>query len=528
MKRINLFFKKNNLVFIFVFLSFIYLCLAFKNPFKTNNLISNLEPSPDVFYYSVPAWNLAHGSGFKMEAFGIEIKKLSTPLYSLYLYPFFLIFNDVRSYYFANLILCFVSIFLFLKLVEVFFGKEKQFLKFALGLVFITNFYFYNLPTLLMAENILIPLTLAAIILMLKKLTLPTFALNLLIIILLAFTKLSSFPVLLVQIIVLLYKIIKSKFINKIPKKWYLFLSILFVLIMGIAFIKIVLPSAKIFSVSSGVFSIHFIKKTLPIFLKEFIGIDGSYLWYNNQQLEKIIGLICLGGMFFGLFLKKHRSNVLILISVIFGVVLFHSMMSFPEGRYLSTVVPLFLLFSGIILARFKSPVWIFLFLGMYFLTKGTVNGFYERKATSLKRQILNNQLEENEVPWNYRAVSSINDYLKDKKDVYLGTLINPFYIMFFGNGNYKFLPLSNRQEFAGVGKGFIDKYFEKDKSLIDLYKNLLMQGKEIYVTNYYLTYYKGSLDSDYYSFEKVFKFTQVKDGCLGECKIYKLDLLKK
>ncbi|MCW1949053.1 MAG: hypothetical protein KIH89_001230, partial [Candidatus Shapirobacteria bacterium] len=58
----------------------IYLALAYKNPFKDNNLISNLEPPPDVFYYSVPAWNLVHGNAFKMMAFGKEIGQLSTPI----------------------------------------------------------------------------------------------------------------------------------------------------------------------------------------------------------------------------------------------------------------------------------------------------------------------------------------------------------------------------------------------------------------------------------------------------------------
>jgi hypothetical protein len=98
---------------------------------------------------------------------------------------------------------------------------------------------------------------------------------------------------------------------------------------------------------------------------------------------------------------------------------------------------------------------------------------------------------------------------------------------MFFGSGDYTFLPLSPNQEFSGSGKGFIDKYLEKDKTIIDLYKRILTEGKELYVTNYYLTYYHGNLDAQYYSLEKVFKFTQVKDGCLGECKIYKLELNK-
>jgi len=202
-------------------------------------------------------------------------------------------------------------------------------------------------------------------------------------------------------------------------------------------------------------------------------------------------------------------------------------MMSYPEGRYISTVIPLYILLSGVVLDKLKYNFWVVVFLGIYFLTKDTVNGFYERKATSLKRQILNNQLEENEVPWNYRATESFNDYFMDKKDVYLGTILNPFYIMFFGNGNYKFLPLSLNQEFSGPGKGFIDKYLEKDKTIVNLYKRILLEGNELYVTNYYLTYYKGNLDGQYYSLEKIFRFTQVKDGCLGECKLYKLELMK-
>lgn len=527
MRKINLFFKRKASLILTVFIGLVYLSLAYRTPFKTNSLIPNLEPSPDVFYYSVPAWNLVHGNGFKMMAFGKEISKISTPIYGLYLSPFFAIFNDVRIYYYANLLLGFISIFLFLYLIEVFFGKNNFFLKLGLGFVLVTNFYFYNLPTLLMAENILIPLTFAAVILMFKKLDSKNLILNLIVIVLLAFTKMSSYPVILVQGIVLLCKIIKTKFWLKIPRKIGLILGAMFILVMGVAFVKIVLPGIKALPAASNNFSINYIEKTLPIYLKEFIGIDGKYLWFNNQQIEKMVGFICLAGIFLGLFLKKYRKNVLILISIIFGVTIFHSMMSFPEGRYISTVIPLFILCAGIIFKQLKHPVWIILFLGIYLLNRETVNGFHERKITSLKRQALNNQLEVNETPWNYMAMESINDYFKDKNGVYLGTLINPFYVMYFGNGNYSFLPLSLSQEFSGVGKGFIDKYFEDDKTVVELYKNLLTQGNEVYVTNYYLTYYKGSLDANYREIENTFKFTQVKDGCLGECKIYKLDLKK-
>lgn len=513
----------------FVICSVIYLALAYKNPFKDNNLISNLEPPPDVFYYSVPAWNLVHGNGFKMMAFGKEISQLSTPIYGIYLAPFFAVFNDVRSYYFANLFLGFISITLFLKLAEDLFGKEKWFLVFGLGLVLVTNFYFYNLPTLLMAENVLIPLTLLAVILMFKKIDLYNFVFNLLIMGFLAFSKMSSLPVIFIQGVVLLIKIIKSKFWLNLSKKNTYLLLLISLLLVSVVFIKVVLPAFKAFqnAGTTSSFSHIYIPKTFPIYLKEFFGIDGSYLWYNNQQIEKFVAIVSICGLVFGLFLKKFRVKVLILVSIILGVTLFHSMMSYPEGRYISTVIPLFILFSGIVFHQLKNYFWLLVFLGVYFLSRGTVNGFYERKATSLKRQVLNNQLEENEVPWNYRAIEIFNDYFKDKKDVYLGTILNPFYIMFFGSGNYKFLPLSPNQEFSGPGKGFIDKYLEKDKTIVDLYKRVLNEGSELYVTNYYLTYYKGGLDAQYYNLEKVFKFTQVDEGCLGECKLYKLELKK-
>lgn len=521
------FLKKYGFGISFLVCVVVYLALVYKNPFKTNNLISNLEPSPDVYYYSVPAWNWVHGNGFKMEAFGIEIKKIVPPLYGIVLAPFFKIWGDVRCYYYANVLLGILSIYLFLKLVEVFLEKRKLFLQFTLGLVLVTNFYFYNLPTLLMAENILIPLTLAAVILMFKPLKISTFIQTLTVMGLLAFTKISSFPVLAVLGTVFLVKIIKSKFWKNLSKKQLIVLSVLLISIFTAAAVKVALPNIKNLPAASGSFSIKFISKTLPIYLKEFVGINGSYLWFANQQIEQWLGIFCLVGMVVGLVWKKYRQKVLILLALILAVTVFHSMMSYPEGRYISTVIPLFMLGAGVILDKLNKNIYLILFLGVYFLTRGTVNGFYERKATSLKRQILNNRLEENEIPWTWVAVQSFNEYFKDKTDVYLGTATNPFYINYFGNGNYKFVPLSPRQEFSGLGKGFIDKYFEGNDSLVDIYQKLLDKGKEVYVTNYYLTYYHGGLDGDYFELEKNFRFEQVGDGCLGECKIYKLDLKK-
>ncbi|MEI7962138.1 MAG: hypothetical protein WCI04_07420, partial [archaeon] len=106
------------LLIIFTILSVIFVVLAWKFPFKTTSLVSNLEPGPDTFYYSVPAWNFVHGQGFKMEAYGVSKPLGVKPLYGIFLIPFFAIANDVRVYVYANLMLGLISLFLLLSLIR--------------------------------------------------------------------------------------------------------------------------------------------------------------------------------------------------------------------------------------------------------------------------------------------------------------------------------------------------------------------------------------------------------------------------
>ena len=162
------------LILVLLMLGSLFLALAWRKPFETNTLVANLEPFPDTFYYSVPAWNWLQGRGYKMAYEGMEIARAVPPLYGIYLVPFFKVWGDVRSYYFANILLCLGSIVLFVSLVDKFFedSKIKASLVFLTGLILVTNFYFYNLPTLLMAENIQIFLILIAVNLLMRDLNL--------------------------------------------------------------------------------------------------------------------------------------------------------------------------------------------------------------------------------------------------------------------------------------------------------------------------------------------------------------------
>lgn len=513
-------------IFLTFFLIILYLLLAYKEPFKQNNLISNLEPGPDVFYYSVPAWNWFHGNGFKMEAYGIEIPQIVPPLYGIYLSPFFKFFNDVRAYYFGNLLLGFISIGLFLKLIEVFLNKKNIFIQGILGLIFVSNFYFYNLATLLMAENILVPLTLAAMILGLGKFSNRNLVLSILVGILLSLTKVSSLPVVIILGLMTLLKI------RNFDRKTLMVMTIVGGVGLLLVAVFVIVPNIRMLKTVGEVFAFRFAEKNVPDFIKQFVGINGKYLWFNNPQIESLIGWLSLVGLFLGIFIKRFRINTLWFSALILTTIIFHASMNYAEGRYISTVIPVYMIFIGVILDSIKNKKILFtatlVLVGLYLGVKTNVNGFYERKVTTLKRQILNNQLENNEVPWNYKAMENINKYFSKRgNDVYLITLLTPFYVQYFGNGNFNYLPFSEYQEFSGINKSYVEAVYKNDGSLVNLYKRLINENKKLYLTNYYMVNYHGAMDPVYKNIENNFALEQVSDGCMDLCKIYKLSIKK-
>ena len=122
----------------------IYLALAYKNPFKDNNLISNLEPYPDTLLYSFPAWNFVRGNGWNLGV-GEKIIRISVPnTYGILLTPLMWVFNDIRSFYFTNLIFGLSTLLFFMLALKNFFGKKKWYLIGYLGFLLATNFYFFN------------------------------------------------------------------------------------------------------------------------------------------------------------------------------------------------------------------------------------------------------------------------------------------------------------------------------------------------------------------------------------------------
>jgi hypothetical protein len=143
---------------------FILAALLFRNPFSDRTLIPNFDPFPDAFHYVTPPWCLLQGKGWRLCRPEYEgIKPDVPPLYSLTLLPFFAVMNDPRMFYFANVLLSFISLVLLYTILKKVTANAPTI--FFVLLLYVTNYFIYWYPSLAMAENLIMTLVLAALLL---------------------------------------------------------------------------------------------------------------------------------------------------------------------------------------------------------------------------------------------------------------------------------------------------------------------------------------------------------------------------
>lgn len=124
---------------VFILTLILFSLLLYKDPFGQRTLIPNLEPYPDTIHYIVPTRSLISGGPFKILREGRILSPNVPPLYSLVLIPFYLINNDARMFYYANVFLSFLSFLVFYQILKR-ITKNTSIILFSLFL-FATNYY---------------------------------------------------------------------------------------------------------------------------------------------------------------------------------------------------------------------------------------------------------------------------------------------------------------------------------------------------------------------------------------------------
>lgn len=547
-----------------IFLGIIFLTfflLLFKNPFSENNLIPNLEPYPDSIHYLNPPISFLEGKGFAIEREG-RILKPSVPfLYSASLIPGFIIYRDVRFFYFSNVILAFLGLIFLYKFLEK--VLPNVYINLFILFLYTTNYFIFWYPNLPMAENLLLTLYILGLFLLVSKLTPKNAFIAGLIGISFYATKYASVSLTLAYLLSYSLKVLLS--LNKKGRSFDIksilkhrglltknILSAPIVFIAGTSaslllffiidslirgnniFFQLfehagALAVSKTSSGSSiqpaGWFDTGYFRDHFLIYLNALLGNQMRFLWDQTPLVPKYLAWPAIGGILTCLFIKQYRFLSLSLIFLIIMPIVAISSFYAIDARYINHVIPTLLIGLGLFL------VVIYKFLDrqklktIFYLLLIVLSIFYS--ATNfqrLKYQIALN-LKHSETPWYYMSVKNFNSYfqtvhpsLNDKP--ILITALQPFYIDFFSNLNYKLLPLSSEQEFfkrAEIVWGPNDY-----SDLIALYAKYLEDGRNVYVTNSAL----GNEVYLYNGFNAVkanFTFDEVKKGCFDTCNIYKI-----
>jgi len=494
-----------------------YLFLAYKNPFGDSSLISNFEPYPDTLLYSFPAWNWVRGNGWDMGVDG-RFVKISVPnTYGVLLVPLMWLFKDIRSFYFTNLVFGMGTLLFFMLALRNFLGKKKWYLVGFLGFLLATNFYFFNQPQLVMAENV--NYFLVGFFLYLISLDFKWKHIWLMLGLVIFTLILKNTNVVLgagFALSFLLKIIIKNKFnLKKI--------FILFLIVLGLS-LPLVVP--KFMSLNLAAFGWKFFPTNFRFYFSCLSGDTCRNLWYWQKMISwDMVGLFLLGSFL----MTKNKNKRMLWLELFLPILFMVLAMSFfmdTEGRHVEILVPLMLMIGAFglekLLDKFKFPVLVVIgCLGLnLFLTSYQPNDF-KMKIISLKEQVGLN-FRHREDPWNYLCLEMINDFMKDKPQSSFGSFLPLYFFDAYGL-KINYLPLANDQDFMNR-KGSVN-YFSKPVK--DIYEQKIKDKEEIYLSDYY-----ASNGRDYWRWQwndivSLGDLEKVWQSPLDNCNIYKLSPIK-
>jgi hypothetical protein len=508
----------------YAFLIFVFL-LA-RNPFGERTLIPNLEPYPDTFHYIVPARSFVSGGDFAItRGFG-NLRTNVSPFYSFVLMPFYILNGDPRMFYFANVILSFVSFFLFYLILKK-VSSNRWVVGFSLFL-FATNFFIYWYPQWAMAENLILPLFLAGALLFLEKITVKNAIVAGLLSLSFFATKYAYVPLSGIFFVIYLFKLRTQKreaaiFIAS-------FITATSVLLVFINLVTGVNLFATLFNVATSFgpksaaatggswFSFKYLAVNLPVYLYGLVGQPARFLWDFTPIVPAWIGIMGIVGLISGIFLKKFRFLSLSLLALLAAQTVFIATFYAVDLRYIYHAIPTLLL-GVVILLGTATKRTLLVILAILFAF------YFLNNAIRIKNQIVLN-LKYAETPWTYISVLRLNDFFtSDKvgntKPVVVSSL-PPYYIDYFSNGNYNLLPLSPAQEFRAQRNLVWGPGDYSD--LHGLYETYLREGRSLFVATYGFGN-EAYLHLAFDNLNKDFLLTEVDNGCYELCKIYKVDL---
>lgn len=506
----------------------LFLALLYKNPFSVRSLIPNFEPYPDSFHYILPArcfitqgiWKLCRPEELQIQGVSPDVG----PGYSMTLIPFFLLYNDPRMFYFANVTLALISFYLLYQIIMTI--QRSKIVTFCILIVYVISYHLIWFTTLPMAENLLICLFILNSFLLLRHRFSSYPLVASLASIALYATKYAYVPLSGIFWLAHAYIIFQSN--EKAERKKSLFI---FFILSFIAALLLISPSTiwQMFSSSfftTGTleetvaqhtwFSLSFMKDYLPRYTQAVLGKPILVLWDTRPFINSIFALLGCLGFVVGVLHKKTRLFASTISLALIGQLLFISTFYSFDGRYILPVIPALLiglaLFTHFFLQHF--PAQKMLIIGSLAILVLVSTAF---QASRLKLQLALN-FKYAETPWYFIATQKIDSELPQGSIII--TALPPYFFDFFSHKDFTVLPLAPEQERKTKPEIYGSQYSYDD--LIKLYKQLFLQNKEMYVTN-------ASLGNSAYmheAYDRVnnnFELQPISEGCIQTCNIFKI-----
>jgi hypothetical protein len=536
--------------------------LLWRNPFSQRTLIPNFEPFPDAFHYVVPPQCFLQGKGWRLCRDGVEgITPAVPPLYGAILLPSLALGNDPRAFYFSNVVLAFLSLVLMYAISQKI--SKSTLASFLVTFIFITTYHVYWLPSLAMAENLILPLFLSTVWFLLdnKKTTGHLATIGILAGLQYG-TKFAGLPLMvgivgMVGLQILIEHVRSKKIVFKTLALQLLAVSVpallLFLSLGGWRTVASVVnpqnliaafttqitspePSEGTSSTSAIVededgdwFETAYFSKNIVTYLGVLRGQPSKFLWDSRPLFTPWIAVLAGVGLLYGIYQNRWRWLTLTLVVT---SALQLTMLSFfytTDARYIYTILPVALIGLTLFITgtfelsqrqqKYLKKETIFIGLAAIFALYSGLN------FSQLKLQALLN-LKSAETPWWQVAVVELNGFFEDNPDLHKDkqpiviSPISPFLVDFYSNKQYSLLPLNPIQDFSGNKKQVWGENNYDD--FIALYHQKLDEGYPVYVAEYGLGNDSG-MRAAYDTLEQNFTLTKVQSGCHDLCDVFKV-----
>lgn len=519
-----------------------FLLLSWKNPYNDTSLIGNFDPFPDTMHYVVPARNFVLNGRFALEH-NNQITKIGVPpLYSWSLIPGYFINSDARTFYFTNLVLGFISIFLLYKI-----SRKLSQSPFITGLIlflYTGTFVIFWQTQLAMSENILLPVMLGFILSVLpEKLTYKNLALSTVLAVLLYGSKYAALPCTLFALLFLAFKIISVSFLQKKTMfKQLFFVAFIAILVFALVnghqflenFTNLINANFNHNATAQEAvswFGLANLENSFPKYFQALMGYPIYNLWETKAILPFGLAALVLIWSLYALGMKKYRSLAILVIGFTAAQLSFLSLTVMIEGRYAFIFLPI--IYTGFATMcgwgkeflethfdQNKTTILTFLLV----ILSASAFSFYHFQEW--KTQLLVN-FQGSERPWWHIAMVKedqiMNSRGSEKDQTILITVMAPHFWDLYQQGNYKIAPFLSTQDFYNtpiwkdVGLENIAKV-----NLPDFYANQLKQGKQIYLS----TIGFNENNRKYIpAYEKLFNFEILDENCGNLCTLYHLTL---